>query len=145
MLSLSVNDMTGGVLRDWQAILFIIAVIVLLMVLMTLRERSRQIALARTREPLDEVAFCGKMESAGVPAALAHFIWREIQPYYFRPLTPWPTDRIYHDLRIDPDDISDITMRYEKAFSTKLMKNPVDCPSDPTLAQWMVALDRASH
>ncbi|MGN6271257.1 MAG: hypothetical protein ACTHM0_15340 [Sphingomonas sp.] len=116
-----------------------------MMVVLTLRERRRQIAIARTRPALDEGAFCSRMEDMGVSNALAQFVWREIQPYYFRPLTPWPSDRIYGDLRIDPDDISDITVRYEEEFSVQLMENPIDCPPDPTLAQWMVALDRASR
>jgi hypothetical protein len=125
--------------------LLVIAAVAALMFLLTLREWRRQITLARTRLPLDETAFCGQMGRDGVPNPLAHFIWREMQPYYFRPLTPSPSDRIYGDLRIDPDDISDITMRYEKEFSVKLIANPIECPSDPTLAQWMLALDRASR
>lgn len=113
------------------------------MVVLTLREWRRQIALAGTRSALDETTFCGRMEDAGVPSALALFIWREIQPYYFRPLTPWPSDRIYGDLRIDPGDISDIMQRYEKEFSVELTRSLSDCPPDPTLAQWALALDRA--
>lgn len=112
---------------------------------LTLRERRRQIALAGTRSALDETKFCSRMEDAGAPSALALFIWREIQPYYFRPLTPWPSDRIYGDLRIDPGDISDIMMRYEKEFSVELPKHLFDCPPDPTLEQWALALDRASR
>ena len=66
------------------------------------------------------------MVADGVGDELAAFLWEEFQPYYFAPLTPYPTDRIYGDMHIDSDDISDIALRFEKRFELWLGSGLVD-------------------
>jgi len=84
------------------------------------------------------------MHENGVSRELADFLWAKLQPYYFKALTPHPSDRIDSHLRIDPDDISEIAVDYEKKFEVRFNKNPIDCPSDPTIAEFALALQRAS-
>ncbi|MBR0553828.1 hypothetical protein [Stakelama marina] len=112
---------------------------------MTLRERRRQQFLAMKRKPLSEHDFCALMVCKDVRPAVASFLWNAFLPYYFRPLTPYPDDRVYGDMKIDPDDVSDIAVRYEKDFGVELAGNPFECRADPTLAELGIALQRASR
>ena len=85
------------------------------------------------------------MVADGVGEELAAFLWEEFQPYYFAPLTPYPTDRIYGDMHIDSDDISDIALRFEKRFELWLGEVTIVCPADPTISEFGSALQRAGR
>lgn len=63
-----------------------------------------------------------------------------MQPYYFRPLTPYPSERVYGDMKIDPDDINNIALKFEKRFGVWLGEVPIRCPNGPTIAELGVSL-----
>jgi len=88
---------------------------------------------------MDSVEFTRKLAEAGVQENVARFVWDEFQPYYFKPLTPYPTDRPIGDFKIDGDDLSDMVTRYEKQFNRRWCGKWVG-PDDPTLADFAVAL-----
>ncbi len=119
-----------------------LAIFVVCTIVWNRRERRRQRALAVTRLPLTEAEFSARLLGYGVATDLAAFIWEELQPYYFAPLTPHPSDRIYGDMKIDPDDISDIAVRYEKRFGVWLGEVTLACPADPTIGEFAAALAR---
>ena len=112
-------------------------------VIANMRERRRQRELAATRSPLTDVEFVGLLADSGIEELLATFLWDELKPYYFAPLSPHPSDRIYGGMKIDPDDISDIALRYERHFGVWLGEVPIDCVADPTIAELGLALQRA--
>lgn len=88
--------------------------------------------------------FVREMVAGGVTEASAGWIWDQFQPYYFKPLTPYPGDRIYGDLKIDGDDISEMALVYEKTFGGWFGDNPIDCSPDPTLMELALALHKAA-
>ena len=96
------------------------------------------------RPALDAEEFSARMVLHGVRQPVAEFFWKEFQVYYFKPLTPYPTDRIYGDLKIDPEDISYLAADYEKKFRVKLGRDAVEAPEDPSLAELAMSLQRAS-
>jgi hypothetical protein len=83
--------------------------------------------------------FTKRFADAGVEEAVAKFVWDELQPYYFAPLTPYPEDRPVSEMRIDPDDLSDIVTTFERQFSRKWVGKWVG-PDDPTLVEFAVGL-----
>ena len=85
------------------------------------------------------------MTAAGVRTDVAGFMWDQAEPYYFQPLTPYPSDRIYGDLKIDPDDISYLAMDFENRFKVKFGCARIDCPDDPTIAELALALQEAGQ
>jgi hypothetical protein len=98
---------------------------------MTVRERRRHEKLAQTRRPLTRADFIGELVLAGVPGDVAEFVWNEFQPYYFSPLTPYPTDRPIGEIKIDGDDLSDIVQKFEKDFQRPWRGQWIG-PNDPT-------------
>jgi len=100
--------------------------------------------LAKSRPTLGPDEFLEEMERSGVPAALAQFIWDQLLPYYTQSLRPHPSDRINTDLSIDPDDLSEIAVEYEKQFRRRLTRNPIDCPSDPSICEFALSLQHGS-
>lgn len=114
-------------------------------VIANLRERRRQRELAAARIPLTKDEFANLLVNSGIEEPLAAFLWDELKPYYSAPLTPYPSDRIYGDMKIDPDDTSDIAVRYEKHFDVWLGEVPIDCVADPTIAELGLALQRAGR
>jgi hypothetical protein len=115
-----------------------------LTIVFNLRERLRQRELARTRTPLTRAESVDQMRALGLSSDIAEFLWAELKLHYFEPLTPYPSDRIYGDLKIDPDDVSDTAVRYEKQFGVRLTSNPLKCPADPTILELGLALQTGS-
>ena len=111
----------------------------------TWRDCRRQRAWAATRSSTSQVDSARQMLDAGLSGPVADWLWAEIQPYYTRPLTPYASDRIYADLRIDPDDISEVAHRYQKLFRVRLGEDPVPCPADPTWAELCTSLERVGR
>ncbi len=100
--------------------------------------------MASDRDSLNADSFVEAMGALGVSAPTATYLWDKLEPYYIRPLTPYPSDRIFADMRIDPDDISDIVVDYEKAMGGWLGENYDSFPSDPTIAELGVTLEQAA-
>ena len=107
------------------------------------RERSRQRALAAKRDTLTREEFVTHLSGNGVDPAIAKFVWIEMQPYYFEPLTPHPSDRPIGGFRVDADDLSDIVIAFEKAFDRKWSGEWVG-PDDPTLLEFAVGLTNST-
>ncbi|WP_344697247.1 hypothetical protein [Sphingomonas rosea] len=103
------------------------------------RERRRQARLASTRSCLSQRDFIDQCELAGVDGAVAAFVWRKMQPYYFKPLTPSPGDRPVGEFRIDGGDLSDMVSDFEKAFGRRWKGQWVGS-DDPTLLEFMQGL-----
>ena len=107
------------------------------------RERRRQQCLAATRDPTDCETFTALLAERGADPLVARFLWTQIQPYYFAPLTPHPDDRLGSQFRIDPDDISDIGVDYAKKFGRK-WRGEWHGPDDPTLAEFAIGLEAST-
>jgi hypothetical protein len=107
--------------------------------LWTIRDRQRQQALAKTRPPINSDEFARRLTTVGVDARIAEFAWSEFQPYYCAPLTPYPEDRPVSEMRIDPDDLSEMVTTFEKQFAREWVGN-WNGLDDPTLAEFAVAL-----
>jgi hypothetical protein len=105
----------------------------------TLRERRRQQQLARSRAPIDCSEFERRLDLAGIEPHFAQFVWERMQPYYFKPLTPYPEDRPVTGLRIDGDDLSEMVTDFEKQFSRVWCGKWIG-PDDPTLTEFARAL-----
>jgi hypothetical protein len=98
--------------------------------------------MAAERGPLSEAEFISRMIAAGVREETAKFVLREASRYYFEPLKPDPDDRWEGTMRIDPEDLEDVTAKYwrEQGWAEPTRKDPVMIPSDPTLlefGQWL--------
>jgi len=113
-------------------------------VILNVRERSRQKSLATTRDSLTLEEFVARLSGNGVDEAVAKFVWDEMQPYYFAPLTPYPSDRPIGDLRVDGDDLSDLVIAFEKTFDRKWSGKWVG-PDDPTLLEFAVGLTNSTE
>ena len=109
---------------------------------LTVLERKRHKALARARDALSKSDFVSRMVEAGVRENTAIFIWEEALRYYFEPLKPDPADHWVGTMRIDPEDLEDVTRKFWKreGWVEPTRKDPVIIPTDPTLleyAQWL--------
>jgi hypothetical protein len=112
-----------------------LATFVVWTIVINARERRRQRLLADTRPPIDAAEFQNRLMQAGVEASVAQFVWDQIEPYYFAPLTPYPEDRPVKQFRIDTDDLSDMVTKFEKKFGRKWVGKWVG-PDDPTLIEF---------
>ena len=99
--------------------------------------------MARKRHSITETQFTDELIAAGASPQVAAFVWSEVQPYYFKPLTPAPNDRWESTMRIDPEDLSDITEKYwkEQSWEQPATENPVQLPADPSLLEYALWLD----
>ena len=88
---------------------------------------------------MDLREFASQLVEVGIQEDVASFVWDEFQPYYFAPLTPYPTDRPLGEFRIDGDDLSDMVPKFEKQFGRRWRGKWVG-PDDPTLAEFARAL-----
>ena len=98
--------------------------------------------MAANRVALDEDAFAEALALSGVDDDIARFVWSESRPYYVDPLRPEPADRWEATMRIDPEDLEDITAKFWKSqpWPEPTRKSPVMIPQDPSLseyAQWL--------
>ena len=93
---------------------------------------------------MNATQFAALLVAAGVHEHVAHFVWDEFQPYYFRPLTPHPEDRPIGEFRIDPDDLSDIVTAFEKQFDRKWFGEWIGS-DDPTLAEFALGLSASTR
>lgn len=85
------------------------------------------------------------MVAEGVSLETAESLQVALLPFYVTPLTPHPSHRVYADLQIDPDDLSDIADTVAIQRGAWLGENQIPCPDDPTLVQLGLVLDRAMH
>lgn len=88
--------------------------------------------MATERPSISKDSFIGQMSDAGIDGSVADFVWEQMQPYYFAPLTPYPNDRPIGDMRVDPEDLSDIVLEFEGQFGRQWIGEWVG-PEDPTL------------
>ena len=79
----------------------------------------------------------------GAEPFAARYVWDEVQPYYYAPLTPHPDDRLGSEFRVDPDDINDMIQRYAKKVGRKRVTEWKG-PDDPTLAEFAIGLEGSS-
>lgn len=115
---------------------------VLWTIVINVREHRRQRQIATTRAPLSQEHFIDLLTAEGIERRLAAFLWAELTPHYVSSLTPYPSDRLCGDLKIDPDDINDIAPNYEERFGAWLGEVPIDCPDDPSIVAFAAALQR---
>ena len=99
--------------------------------------------MAAERTPLSEAEFIARMVGAGVQAETAKFVRDEAANYYFEPLTPDPNDRWEGTMRIDPDDLEDVTAKFwkQQGWMKPTPKNPVVLPGDSSLLEYALWLD----
>ncbi|WP_395622292.1 hypothetical protein [Sphingomonas daechungensis] len=95
--------------------------------------------MASTRLSISREQFVDQISSDAVPLTVVSFVWDQIEPYYFAPLTPHPEDHLVSDMRIDSDDLSDIVMEFEHQFDRRWLGSWVG-PEDPPLAEFAVGL-----
>jgi hypothetical protein len=93
---------------------------------------------------MDCAQFVEQLQESGVDKRVAEFVWKELQAYYFAPLTPHPGDRAISDLRVDPDDLSDTMSRFEKQFGRRWCGKWVG-PDNPTLTEFGLALTASTE
>ena len=108
-------------------------------------EKRRQKRLAAERNPLSEAEFVSRMVEMGVAPETAEFVLDVAGPYYFEPLKPDPQDRWEGTMRIDPEDLEDITAKYwkqQQRWPEPSRKDPAMIPSDPSLLEYALWLDR---
>lgn len=100
--------------------------------------------MAAERPNLSESKFVSEMVAEGVRADTAKFVWDEAARYYFEPLKPDPSDRWKGTMRIDPEDLEDITAKFWKRedLVEPTRTDPIGVPSDPTLLDYALWLDR---
>jgi len=110
---------------------------------LTAFERRRHKRLAAERRALSQTEFIYQMSAEGVLAETAKFVWREVVSYYFEPLKPDPGDHWETTMRIDPEDLEDITAKFwkQQGWIEPDRANPVVLPCDPTLLQYAMWLD----
>jgi hypothetical protein len=100
--------------------------------------------MAAESSALSESEFISQMAAAGVRAETARFVWDEAVFYYYEPLKPDPNDRWEGTMRIDPEDLEDVTARFwkQQGWAEPTRKDPVVLPGDPTLLEFASWLDR---
>jgi hypothetical protein len=83
------------------------------------------------------------MVAAGVRDETAKFVWQEAVFYYSKPLQPDPADRWQGMMRIDPEDLEDITARFwkQQGWAEPSPSNPAVLPADPMLLEYALWLD----
>jgi hypothetical protein len=83
------------------------------------------------------------MTSSGVSSDIAKFVLTEASFYYFAPLNPEPEDRWESTMRIDPDDLGDITEKFwkQQGWEDPSAEDPVQLPNDPTLLEYALWLE----
>ena len=99
--------------------------------------------MATDRDPLSEDEFISQMVAAGVRVETAKFVWHEVVLYYSKPLQPDPADRWERTMRIDPEDLEDITARFwkQQGWAEPSPSDPVVLPPDPMLLEFALWLD----
>jgi hypothetical protein len=119
-----------------------VAVIVGTLVL-TAFERCRHKRMAADRTALTEAEFISQMAAKGVRADTAKFVWNEAVYYYIEPLKPDPKDRWQGTMRIDSEDLEDVTAKFwkQQAWVEPPREAPVIVPEDPTLFEYAAWLD----
>ena len=115
---------------------------VILTLIATLWERRRHGRLSRGRSSIGEDEFLGRMTAAGVSWDIAKFVLSEASFYYFTPLKPDPADRWESTMRIDPEELGDITEKFwkQQCWDDPSPEDPIPLPNDPSLleyARWL--------
>ena len=96
----------------------------------------RHARLAAKRRRLDAAAFEQAMSDAAVSPTTARFLWKNLQPFYHRPLTPHPADRLESLIAVDRPEVDGLvihfwaTMRGNDAFPQR-----APLKDDPTVAE----------
>jgi hypothetical protein len=105
------------------------------------RRRFRRLARGRSVTTWEE--FEHELMEAGVSGSTACFIVDQLKSYYIGGLTPYPTDRVYSTLRIDPGDIEDVIEDYWRfrAWELPPLSDPQLCPDDPSLVEFALWLE----
>jgi hypothetical protein len=103
-----------------------------------IRERRRHLAMASSRNAVTGDQFVAELRRAGIDEDIGRFIYAEMGSYYFEPLRPDPSDRWFGTLRIDAEDLEDLTAKFWKTqgWPPPPRKNPVVVPEDPTLLEY---------
>ena len=109
----------------------------------TFWERRRHRRIAQRRAAVSKSEFQDRLQLAGVSSEVAEFVWSEVQPYYFKPLTPDPSDRWESTMRIDPQDLRDISERFwrKQDWEDPTLDNPARLPRDPSLLEYALWLE----
>jgi hypothetical protein len=112
--------------------------------ILTALDRRRHRRMAAERGVLTESDFISRLVASGIREDTAKFVWDEAAVYYFEPLKPDPGDRWEGLMKIDPEDLEDVTAKFwkQQGWAEPSPKDPVILPSDPTLleyAQWLDA------
>jgi hypothetical protein len=100
--------------------------------------------MAANRAALTKADFISNLVAAGVQEQTASFVWDAAIYYYSEPLRPDPSDRWEGTMRIDPEDLEDVTANFwkQRGWVEPSPKNPVVLPDDPTLLEFAQWLDR---
>ena len=99
--------------------------------------------MATKRPALTKAEFISKLVAAGVREETANFVWDEAVYHYTEPLKPDPSDFWEGTMRIDPEDLEDITAKFwnEHGWVEPSPQNPVVLPANPSLLEFAKWLD----
>ena len=129
-------------MSGWYFVIFGLGSAVLWTFYETRKAKKWQKSLAESRTALTGDQFVDEMQKLGVDKATAKFLFDEINFYYFEPLQPDPTDRVYSTLSIDPFDVTDIAEKYWRdVHGLADPTGTVVVPDDPSLAELGLYLD----
>jgi len=93
---------------------------------------------------LNDTEFVAALVEAGIEEPVARFVWEKFEPYYFEPLTPYPSDRPVSDFKIDGDDLSDFVMDFEHEFGRRWLGRWAGA-EDPTLLEFAAGLTSSTE
>ena len=129
-------------MSGWYFVIFGVVGAVLWIIFEIRKTRKWQRSLAESRDTLTDEQFVDELQKLGVSNGTARFLLDEINFYYYPPLRPDPTDRIYSTLSIDPFDIADIIEKHwRELHDLPAPAENVVCPDDPSLAELGLFLD----
>jgi len=98
------------------------------------RRRHRRLALRRGQ--VDFNRFERAMAQAFVSATTIRFLWRELEPFYHKPLRPLPGDRLESQIMVDRPEIEGLILHFWRSMRGQ---DPLPAFSplapDPTVAE----------
>jgi hypothetical protein len=98
--------------------------------------RRRHHRLALRRGNVDAARFERAMAKAFVSPTTIRFLWRELEPFYHKPLRPLPGDRLESQIMIDRPEIEGLILHFWRSMRGQ---DPLPAFSalgpDPTVAE----------
>ena len=108
--------------------------------------RGKHRRLSRRRPNLDAPEFVRALPP-GCDPIIGTWVYRQLDVYLPDYLKPHPTDRLFTDLAVDPDDYSDMGREHFARWSLPMpsRRDPEVLPDDPTVAAFIRYLTRRTQ